>query len=306
MAGITIFSTTRPFAGAIGCVQAEALRSWLLLEGVESVLVFAEPGPLPGEARDPRVHVAEIGARSKGGRPLVDELFARASRASPTDLLVYANADIVLAGGLAAAMERLQSVFVNFLAVAERTDVEVAFLGGVPSALSPLTLSGRRRRHGPTGIDVFGFSRHSHLPLRPFAIGRPGWDNYLVFASLLKGWPVVDVTSQCSVLHMECSRRDPRGWPAFAGDIDYERNWALAGDGACQLDLRDCSHAFTRDGRLRTARASTNIPRAALRAALLHFGLRRPVALARRLMRWARGYGRGPGPPDRTPGSNTL
>ena len=55
--------------------------------------------------------------------------------------------------------------------------------------------------HGPTGLDYFVFVRGSVGGLPPFAIGRPGWDNWLVYRARALGLPIIDATQRVLVVH---------------------------------------------------------------------------------------------------------
>jgi hypothetical protein len=66
-------------------------------------------------------------------------------------------------------------------------------------------LSGEARSrgvlHGPSGIDYFLFPRGLALPFPELAVGRPGWDNWLIGAMHARGLPVLDLTSSLLCIH---------------------------------------------------------------------------------------------------------
>ncbi len=57
-------------------------------------------------------------------------------------------------------------------------------------------------RAAPIWIDYFVFSHDSPLlDLPPFAVGRPRWDNWLIFRARSPGIPVVDATPCVDAVH---------------------------------------------------------------------------------------------------------
>jgi flavin-dependent dehydrogenase len=53
----------------------------------------------------------------------------------------------------------------------------------------------------PNWIDHFTFPRALYTDIPEFAIGRTGWDNWLVWAATAAGARVIDVTRFCPVIH---------------------------------------------------------------------------------------------------------
>ncbi len=51
------------------------------------------------------------------------------------------------------------------------------------------------------GSDYFVYPREVDFGLPPFAVGRPGWDNWMIGRALQLGFPVIDMTPSTTVVH---------------------------------------------------------------------------------------------------------
>ena len=70
------------------------------------------------------------------------------------------------------------------------------------TARTPEHLRARGRPHLPAGSDYFLFPRHLFAEIPEFAIGRAGWDNWMIYQARRQGWPVVD-GDDTDVRHIE-------------------------------------------------------------------------------------------------------
>src|SRR5205823_8179075 len=51
------------------------------------------------------------------------------------------------------------------------------------------------------GSDYFVFPRDTDFGLPPFAVGRPGWDNWMMGRTLEMRLPLIDITQSVTVIH---------------------------------------------------------------------------------------------------------
>jgi hypothetical protein len=51
------------------------------------------------------------------------------------------------------------------------------------------------------GSDFFLFPRSCYADMPAFAIGRAGWDNWMIYKSRREGWATVDVTPSVMIVH---------------------------------------------------------------------------------------------------------
>jgi len=138
------------------------------------------------------------------GMPLLDSVFEEAQEVATTPVMWYVNADIILFDDLIVAVRR--TLFQDFLAIGSRWDVDVAerLDWNDPACgakvRSYVETSGIKQI--PWAIDYFVFPRGSPLgDLPPFAVGRAGWDNWLISRALRLTIPVVDLTQAVMAVH---------------------------------------------------------------------------------------------------------
>jgi len=54
---------------------------------------------------------------------------------------------------------------------------------------------------GVAGSDFFIFPRECYLNMPDFAIGRSGWDNWMIYKARREGWKTIDITKSVVVGH---------------------------------------------------------------------------------------------------------
>ncbi len=200
---LTIFTCPKPFEGHIGLIQRNALLSWQQLQPeCEVILVGEEPGLAEFATEYQFIHVANV-ERNEYGTPLISSIFAQAEAAAKYDLLAYVNADIILFDDFVAALRAVK--LPRFLAVGRRLDVRI----DEPIDFCAETWRGELIQQANTtgqmniawAMDYFAYSRGAWAEIPPFAIGRFGFDNWLVYGAKLNETPVVDLTEAVTVVH---------------------------------------------------------------------------------------------------------
>src|SRR5205807_4228589 len=101
----------------------------------------------------------------------------------------------------------------------------------------------------PVYIDYFVFARDSPLTHLPrFAVGRPRWDNWMIFRARELGIPVVDATRCVQAVHQI---HDYSHIPGGSGELWYgpeaEANAELAGKTPL-MSLHHATHVLTPRG----------------------------------------------------------
>jgi len=202
---LTIFSAPKPFTDPhINTIQRNAIRSWCKLGPDVEVLLVGEESGLAEAAQEFGVkHLSQV-ARNNQGTPLVSSIFALAREFSSASLLAYVNADILLLPNFLETARRMVELSDKFLLVGQRWDMDIQ---------TPLDFSdGWERRmdqqirtfgkfHPPTGSDYFIFHRSCFMEIPDFAIGRAGWDNWMIYQARRQGWQVVDATESITIIH---------------------------------------------------------------------------------------------------------
>jgi hypothetical protein len=243
---LTIFALPKPFRGHIGQIQRNAIRSWKrLVPDGQIILCGNEDGIAEVAAELGVEHIPEI-ETNDFGTPLVHSAFQHAQEAARQDIVCYANADLIFLPDLIEAVEIVSSAKRGFLVIGRSWDLNVA------EELVPLDdrcEENLRRRtelegavRGIYWIDFFVFRLHSIGPLPPFAVGRPGWDNWMIWRARKLRFPVVDISSSTLVIHQKHDYAHVQGgtgyrWRGPEGDA----NKALLRPGQ-GLGLQDATH----------------------------------------------------------------
>ncbi len=278
MARLTLFSAPKPFTDPhIALIQRNAIRSWLHLPETEVVLVGEEEGLAEAAAELGVRHLPDV-RRNAQGTPLVSDIFAQARAVSKAPLLAYVNADIILLPDFVAAARRAAARNERFLLVGQRWDLDVreplAFAAGWEDALRA-----RARREGqlhpPAGSDYFVFPRGAFEDIPDFAIGRAGWDNWMIYKARREGWPVIDGTPSIFIIHQNHDYRHlPGGQPHYRQPETFENIRLAGGRAVTRFSLLDASHRLEAEGLAPVPRDRARLMRALERRVLFHFGPR--------------------------------
>ncbi len=284
---LTLFAIPKPFEGHIGIIQRNAVQSWLALHPDIEVLLFGdEPGTAQVARQYGATHVPRV-ACNEYGTPLVSDMFAKAERMAKHPLLCYVNADIILMSCFIRGLQTVASAKQRFLMVSHRWDADISepldFEDGWEASLADWV---RRNGslHGPAGIDLFAFPKGLWGELPPFAIGRPAYDNWLLFRARQLGAALVDATPVIMIVHQNHHYgHNPQGKKGIWEGPEAERNRQLAGGSDHLFLLLHASHLLTTSG-VRRALDFWHIYRQIEAVPALHPGFRRPVRLLLRAM----------------------
>ncbi len=229
---LTIFSTTKPFTGNIGITQTNALRSWAALQPAGEIILFgSEAGTSAISAKLGIRNVTQV-ERNEYGTPLVSSMFRMAQDMAGNDLLCYVNADIILMSDFLRAVRQIDRK--SFLMVGRRWDIDISQLLDFQRTNWEEELKSRvsqaGKLHDITGIDYFVFPKGQYQDIPPLAVGRVGWDNWLIYHSRLRKIPVIDVTRVVTVVHQNHGHGNfPQGEKSFYEGPEAKRNLELAG-----------------------------------------------------------------------------
>lgn len=252
MPAITLFTCPKSFADEhIGLIQGNAIRSWLQLGSAVEVLLVGDDAGVAGFAQEIGARNLPGVVRNREGTPLVSSIFELGIGESVSPILGYVNADIILMPEFSSVVETLAAQLERFLIVGQRWDLAIDhaldFSTGWDSELRVL-LQERGRLHPPAGSDYFVFPRTLQLDPPDFALGRAGWDNWMIFAARKARVPVVDATQTVTIVHQD-HRYDhlPGGQPHHSLPESH-KNLALAGGAEAMFTLRDSTHRLGENG----------------------------------------------------------
>ena len=180
---LTIFGIPKPFQDHhINIIQRNAIKSWALLEPrPEIILLGDENGTVEFCEEFGIQHIPRV-ERNEYGTPLINSVFSQAEKAATYTLMCYVNADIILVSDLTAAVKMVK--FPMFLMGGRRWDLDIKEMidfnvDWKRSLYENIKREGRR--HGCGGIDYFVFPRGLPHNVPAFAVGRPHWDNWLLY-----------------------------------------------------------------------------------------------------------------------------
>ena len=204
MAFLTIFSAPKSFTDPhIRIIQRNALASWTRLEGVEVILIGDEPGILE-TANEFGVKIVPQVKRDQKGIPLVSSVMEIGHAHGDSPLLCYANADMILMSDLVNGARLVKEQAQDFLIVGQRWDLDLYeifdFNGDWENRLREEVMK-RGVYHSPWGIDFFIFPRQLYTDVPDFTIGRPAWDNWMVYHARSTWGLAIDSTRDAIVVH---------------------------------------------------------------------------------------------------------
>ena len=275
MADLTLFTIPKGFTDPhVSLIQRNALASWQRLAPAVEVLVLGDdPGVGEAASQAGAIHIADV-ASNELGTPLLDSAFRVAAARASGELLCYVNADIVLLDDFLAAVRRLPRD--PYLAIGRRWDCDLDTL--LDFAAGDASLRAWATHEGALdegrGSDYFVFRRDTDFGLPPFAVGRPGWDNWMIGRTLRLGLPVIDMTESVVAIHQNhgYGHVAKAAGPAWEG-AEAERNRQLAGGFDRYIHSPYNATLLLGSDRMRRARSRKH-----LRAKIEAFVALRPIA----------------------------
>jgi len=166
-------------------MQRNAIQSWALLDPTPEIIVFGDEEGAADACRELGVQHEPNVARTASGMLFADDLFDRAQRLASSEILCYANCDMVLCPDFVNAVGAVHRWGKSspLLIVVQRWNAIVDEVLDGTGEWRPL-LEARAKDEADPGpiyaLDVFAFTRGLFDRVPPFAIGRIGWDNWMV------------------------------------------------------------------------------------------------------------------------------
>jgi hypothetical protein len=253
---LTILTTAKPFRGPIAVIQRNAIRSWQRLHpGVEVILFGDDPGAAEA-CRELGIRQVPEVKKNSHGTHYVASFFDQAQEIAAHDVLCYVNCDIILMSDFRRALESVIKLQKNFLLAGRRWDVDIQVLldfqrEGWEDAVRYLAHQTNRQRPAQW-IDYFVFSKglyHKKVP--EFVIGRPGWDNWLIWFALSANVPVIDLSRDVCAVHQNHDYSNhPEGEQGVWQGEEAQENYRLLENGRKFRTLESASYLLE-SGQLR-------------------------------------------------------
>lgn len=249
---MSIFSIPKPFTGHSEIIQRNAIQSWLKLIPANQIYLMGDEAGISEIAHEYGINqIADI-RKTKFGTPLLSDAFTRIQEIAQTDLVCYLNTDIVLLSDFIAAVKFIHKK--KFLMVGRRWNLDVV----KPFEFTPDWEKDLRKQvmsegnlFSESGIDYFLFPRGMIREFPDFAVGRPGWDNWLIYNTRSKRICVIDVTAEVMVVHQNhdyshVPQAKKKG--SYEGpEADENRKFIESND--CLFSINDATH-FLRNGKV--------------------------------------------------------
>lgn len=240
-------------------LQGNALTSWLAADTRCEVLVFGdEEGVARACAEAGARHIPEV-PRNEHGTPLLDFAFREAASLARNEMLCYVNSDILFFPDFLPSIQAVTRRFSSCLIVGRRWNFDVSepFIfqkeeGWREEFQKHIRSAGVL--YDGFNIDYFIFPKAVFAEIPPFAVGRPGWDNWMIYEARRRQIPVIDTTEAIFAGHQNhdyAHTREGRtgGKEALWRGEEAKRNRELAGNRLFQIE--DATHVLTAQRRLK-------------------------------------------------------
>ncbi len=247
---LTIFSAPKAFAGHVGIIQQNAIRSWLSLRPKPRVILFCTEAGTAEVLRDLDVDLVSEVETNSYGTPLVSDMFKQADALATSDVLAFVSADIILTHRTTEAARIATAWSPRFLLVAQRHDVDVRSLLDFDDQWEERWAAGAvdaGKLHSPGAIDLFLYRRGQYDHMPPFAIGRTSYDNWLLWNTVASRIPLIDATAFLTLIHQNhdylhaqkvdvwdgAEARENRKWVKHWSNFYSiaHATWTMSGDG---------------------------------------------------------------------------
>lgn len=247
---LTIFTIPKAFHGHFNIIQRNAIQSWLTLRPRCEIILFGnEKGVVETAAEFKIKHIPEINC-SRFGTPLISNAFYKVKREAYYHKLAYLNADIILLDDFIKAVQNIQKSL--FLMIGQRRDVDIKeslqFNDSDWEQKLKYFVARYGKLHGPSGMDYFVFPRKFQFNLPSFAVGRPGWDNWLIYKFRFLKIPVIDASQTVTAIHQNHSHSYLQGVKDFWEGPESKENLKLVGGYSRIFTIQDANWVLTDKG----------------------------------------------------------
>ena len=200
---VTIFTIPKPFQGHNKIIQRNAIQSWLKLRPKCEIILFGDDEGVVETAKELCVNYIPSIEKNEFDTPLLNSAFKLAKETSQNPFLMYVNADIILMDSLVEIVNKVK--FPLFLLSGRRWDLDIEKEINFTTTSWKEELDSRIKKkgilHGYSGIDYFVFPKKMPVELPEFAVGRIGWDNWMIYHAIHFRMPVVDITPFFKAIH---------------------------------------------------------------------------------------------------------
>lgn len=248
---MTIFSIPKPFDGKSAVIQTNAIKSWKKINSEGEIILFGGDKGVKEIAVSENLHHIPSIKTNKQGTPLLNDAFKQAKRLSKHRLLCFTNADIIFTSSLNRAVAKMD-LKAPFIMVGRRIDLDMPELIEFDSLWEERLMSlvkNASKLHGFSGIDYFIFPKTLEMELPPFAVGRAGWDNALIYTMRKNRIPIIDATEVIDAVHQNHDYNHLKGreQEVWFGN-EARENVAHGGGLGKMMTILGATHILTNEG----------------------------------------------------------
>jgi hypothetical protein len=251
---ITFFSTPKPFDGHIGVIQRNALGSWKRVHPDAEIILFGDDAGASDACRALDIrHVPHV-RKNQFGTKYLASIYDQAQELARHEILCHVNCDILLLDDFCGAVPCVASQFDDFLMAGRRWDVELREpldfnRPDWRTRVRELVLRTNHQRPAQW-IDYFAFRKglfRNRIP--EFVIGRPGWDNWLLWFARSSGASLVDASQVVCAVHQNHDYAyHPDGEKGVWEGQEAQENYKLLEHHRKFATLDNATHVLRADG----------------------------------------------------------
>ena len=250
----TLFTTAKPFRGHSSIIQRNALRSWQRVHPGAEIILFGDDAGAAEVCRELGIrHVPQV-RKNRYGTKYLAGIYDQAQQLARHDLLCHVNCDILLLDDFCAALPRVARQFDAFLMAGRRWDVDIREpldfnRPDWPAQVRDLALRTNRQRPAQW-IDYFAFRKGLFRDRIPeFVIGRPGWDNWLLWFARSSGAALIDASAVVCAVHQNHDYAyHPDGEKGVWEGEEAQENYKLLEGHRKFRTLENATHLLQTDG----------------------------------------------------------
>ena len=184
--------------------------------------------------------------------------FSQAHAVARNDILCYVNSDIIFLRDLLAAVGVVSAQHKRYLIFGRRWNIDlkepVVFEDSEAWRRSfQAFVETRGSLYDGFNLDYFIFPKPLFEEIPSFAVGRPAWDNWMIYEARRSQIPVVDATDAILAVHQNHDyshtfEGQAGGKTAVWRGVEAQRNRELSG--SHYFGIEDATHRLTRRGRI--------------------------------------------------------
>ncbi len=249
MTRVAFFTAPKPFTDAhIRVIQRNAIRSWQALGGDVEVWLVGDEAGVEETARELNVGYIPGVLKNNSGTPRIDSIFSLVREKTLADTMCYVNADILVFPDMLRALDMVTAQVERFLIIGRRWDAAVTETLNIKQGWHEQFQSdalAASKLHRAAGSDYFLFPRTEFTDIPAFAVGRAGWDNWMIYKGRREHMAVIDATDVIKVIHQNHDFSHFANGKIHRLQPESAENMRLAGGRYTVYTIHDANYQLT-------------------------------------------------------------